>query len=189
MEDLALNTCELYLDFYTYEFSDEKELKKFVNTCKRLVRSSYEYQEWVKYIKFTKNYSQCQFTRESIYELTVDIHHHPYSLESLVKVAIETLMSSQQKVSSIDVAKEVLVMHYQDLVGYVLLIKSLHEKFHNGFLKIPIELVNGNWKDLSNKYIIPDDIKQLVDNYTLITIKDVPKLQWNSDYIIYDDGQ
>lgn len=175
-------------DLYTYEFRDDKHLKKFINKCKRIVRASPEYSEWVSYIKFTKNFDQCQFTHENIGEVTVDIHHHPYSMESLVIIAVTTMMEKYQMVNSLDVAKEVLKMHFSDSVGYVLLISSLHEKFHNGFLKIPIDIVNGNWKEIDKNYTVPEEIKELVNKYRMVRISDDTRLKWDDDFIIYDDG-
>ncbi len=36
--------------------------------------------------------------------------------------------------------------HFQNKVGYVTLIKSIHEKFHNGFLGIPNTVIKGNYQ-------------------------------------------
>jgi len=188
MKTEAIQNDDLQIDIYTYEFSDEKHLKKFISSSKRLIRNSLEYKDWVSYIKLTKGYNSCQFTHENLAELSVDIHHHPYSMESLVRVVLENQIEKYQRVNTLDVAKEVLELHYNNYIGYVLLISSLHEKFHNGFLQIPIDIVNGNWKKLSEIYTIPEEVSEVVNKYRMVRISDVTKLKWDDEFLIYSDG-
>lgn len=189
MQEVATSTEPNFelLDIYTYEFYDIKELNKFVSNCKKLVRSSLEYSTWVSFIKHEKNL--CQYTHESNNVLTVDLHHHPYSLENIVKIVLQKQIQVNNKTTTLDVAKEVLQLHYDNKVGYILLIKSLHEKFHNGYLKIPIEIVNGNWKQFEQEYLpyISKEIFSVVNKYRNITIQNCPKLKWDDDYLIYSE--
>ena len=173
------------IDIYTYEFADLKEYNRFIKNCKALIRSSWEYSVWTRYIKSIKNL--CQFTRESAYALTVDIHHHPFSLENIVRIVCDRQFTVNGRATSFDVAKEVMELHYRNKVGYVLMIKSLHEKFHNGYLSIPIELVSGDWKYLEENYPIQDDIAKVVEKYKAITLENCPRLKWDGNYIIYDE--
>jgi len=179
-------TFEL-LDIYTYEFYDVKEYNKFVSNIKRLVRSTLEYSTWVSFIKHEKNL--CQYTHESTTALTVDLHHHPYSMENIVKIVLAKQLAVNSKTTTIDVVKEVLQLHYDNKVGYVLLIKSLHEKFHNGYLKIPIEIVNGKWKKFEEEYLpyISNDIMQTVNKYRNITLQNCSPIKWDKDFLIYDE--
>ena len=173
------------IDIYTYEFADLKEYNRFIKNCKNLIRSSWEYSIWTRFIKSIKNL--CQFTKESTFALTVDIHHHPFSLENIVKIVCDRQLSTKGRTTTFDIAKEVMELHYKNKVGYVLMIKSLHEKFHNGYLNIPIELVSGDWKYLEENYTIPDDIAKVVEKYKAVTLENCPRLKWDGDYIIYDE--
>lgn len=176
---------EIELD--SYEFTD-KQFKKFVNSCRSMVRGSYEYRVWTDYIKFTLSHSQCQFTGENCEEVTVDIHHHPFSMENIIRCVIDKFFQTYQRVNSFDICKQVVKLHYENKIGYVCLVRTLHEKFHNGFLSIPIELVNGDWKSFEKEFPPKDeDIKQLINTYRRFNLSNTPKLKWDREsYIIYD---
>jgi len=157
-------------DFYVYDFVNEKDFNSFIRCTKSVVRTSYEYRFWTRYIKDTMRYNTCQFTQESSEELTLDIHHHPISLENIVRIVTEDkLLKTNEGVSSVTIATEVLKLHYANKVGFVVLVKSLHEKFHNGFLQIPISMCHGNWQYILQEYFVPDNIKEIVEKYCQIT--------------------
>jgi len=55
-------------------------------------------------------------------------------------------------------------LHFMNKIGYVTLIKTMHEKFHNGYLNIPISLVKGDYQFYLNnysKYLDNDDLEVL----------------------------
>jgi hypothetical protein len=70
---------------------------------------------------------------------------------------INKLLSTEQEFSTFDVATKIIELHFQNKVGYVALISSLHAKYHNGFLQIPIELVNGNYKYIIENFVIEEE--------------------------------
>jgi len=170
---------DIDIDLEISSFPDEKVYKKFVKSCKTIIRQSIEYKDWVKYIKFSLGYDYCSMTKESAHEVTLDLHHHPFSLENIVKLVIDRLLTERGKVTSFDVSKYVMQLHYDNNIGYVLLVKTLHEKFHNGFLDIPIELVHGNWKYLVENFSLTEEIKEVVSRYSMITIESVKKKYGN----------
>ena len=43
-------------------------------------------------------------------------------------------------------------LHFKNKIGYVPLLSSLHEKFHNGFLQIPKELLHGDYNFFIKNY-------------------------------------
>ena len=69
-------------------------------------------------------------------------------------------------------------------IGYIPIIKSLHEKFHNGFLNIPIDLVKGNYLQFLNeygKYIDDDDFDIINTRLSINSSSD----SWSKDNYIY----
>jgi hypothetical protein len=176
-------------------FESDKQYNAFINATKRIIRNSVEYKEWVKYIKYTIGYDYCDMTKESSEEVTVDLHHHPISLENIVKIVIENKLKDFKPFSSFDIAKEVMQLHYDNHVGYILLVKTLHEKFHNGYLKLPIDLVHGNYKYILENYYIPEDIMKTINSYMSITLEDIKReyggqvYKWSRDeYTILYEG-
>lgn len=154
------NIVNLKLSLRIDDFNSEKDLEKFIKACERLVRHSPEYKLWTTYIREVLNMTICHITGESLNETSVDIHHHPFSLFMIVKGLIYKKMGNDEKFCSFDIATETIELHFKMLVPFVPLISSLHEKFHNGFLKIPMEIVYGNCDYLMKEifpYIDPDE--------------------------------
>ena len=60
--------------------------------------------------------------------------------------------------------------HYDLKAPFCLLVSSLHEKYHNGFLQIPMCLVRGNYKYLIDnhmKYLDDDDIEGIMSKLSI----------------------
>lgn len=171
---------ELSSDDYPYSLSlrredieDEKELKKFVMACERLIRMSPEYRIWTDFVREVLGFTICELTNESHNQVTCDIHHHPISLYTITKVVICEKIEKLEKFCAFDIALKVLELHYENRVGFVTIIKSLHEKFHNGFLQIPISLVHGDYKYLIEKYSqqLEESEKDIIDARIAVTFE------------------
>jgi hypothetical protein len=161
------------------DFADEKDKKKFINTVKRLVRGSYEYSVWTKYLREILQYNNCALTNESGHELTVEIHHHPISLENIITAVLNKHILDGISFCSFDIAGEVIDLHYKMKIGVIPLITSLHEKFHNGFLNIPIELIKGDYKYIIDNYPLDEEVLELIELYESIHLKDC-QLVWSA---------
>lgn len=162
---------ELYSDNYPFRlplrienFQNEADYTKFVRNCEKLVRGCLEYKEWRKYIIDVLGINSCMITEELMAECTVEVHHHIPSLFSLVKAIVNKKIEEGEKFSSFDIALKTIELHFMNKVGYVTLIKSMHEKFHNGCLLIPIDLVKGDYRFFINeysRYLEEDDIETI----------------------------
>jgi hypothetical protein len=131
----------------------EKEFNKFIRSCESLIRQSPEYKLWVEYIRATYNCHVCSLTGEQNHETRIDIHHHPFSLYSITKGVINKCIVNEDSFCSFDISTKVIELHYENRVGYIPIVRSLHEKFHNGFLQIPIEFIKGDWNFLHDNYL------------------------------------
>lgn len=171
---------------------DPREEKKFLQSVKAMVRTSYEYKEWVKFVKFNVGLDKCSFTGERSGEVTVELHHHPISIANIIKTIYDEMTNNINLtvISSTDLAKKVIDLHKHNNVGYVLLVTTLHEKFHNGFLHIPMEYVNGNWEYLLNNYDVNEEIMEVINKYTAISIASTAQQGWviNRDMYGVIDG-
>lgn len=133
-------------------FADDKEQIKFIKAVEKMVRFSPEYKLWVNYIVETLGQNKCEFTGESKCECPVDVHHHPICLFTIVKSLIDDKIKKHESFCTFDIARETIELHFQNKVGYVLILSSLHEKYHNGFLQIPIEFVSGDFRYILQRY-------------------------------------
>jgi hypothetical protein len=150
---------ELYSDQYPFRlplrvrnFDNESEYVKFIKACERNVRNSVEYRHWKNYIIDILGINTCMITEERMDQCTIEVHHHLPSLFVLIKSIINEKIEKEEEFCSFDIAREAIEIHFKNRVGYITLIKSIHEKFHNGFLSIPIELIKGNYKQFVNDY-------------------------------------
>jgi hypothetical protein len=154
LSEYTLRMCRDTID-------DDKELNKFIKKCESIIRMSPEYSDWTDYIRNVMEMTECQITGEMHIQAKSDIHHHPICLYTLVKGAILKRIVNEKEFSSIDIAKEVLEMHYEMKAPFVVLLKSLHEKYHAGYLQLPMELVQGDYKyfmDTYSHFLETDDI-------------------------------
>lgn len=154
-----IEKLELYSDNYPFNlplristFDDESLYTKFIKNIEKLVRQSIEYKLWTDYIKDILGVHNCFITHERIDQVKIDIHHHIPSLYILVKAILNKKIQENNEFCSFDIATEVIEIHFKNRVGYVALIKSMHEKFHNGFLRIPIHLVKGDFQWFIREY-------------------------------------
>lgn len=135
------------------DFDNDKDLTKFVNNCEKMVRMSGEYRIWTEYIREALGYHSCQITGELHNQTRVEIHHHPITLFSIVKGVVLRNIASKKQFCTFDVATEVIQLHYELKAPFCLLVKSLHDKYHNGYLEIPIDMVHGDYNYFINNYI------------------------------------
>ena len=133
-------------------FSNEKEEISFIKSVEKMVRFSPEYKLWVNYIVDTLGQNKCEFTGELKGECPVEVHHHPICLYSIVKAVIDDKIRKHIQFCTFDIARDVIELHFQNKVGYVLMLSDLHAKYHNGFMQIPIEFVSGDYKHILTNY-------------------------------------
>lgn len=178
---------ELYSDEYPFSlsfrvknFEDEKDFIKFLKSCEKIVRGSFEYKQWREYLITVLQINKCIITHEDIGEVPLEIHHHPVSLFTIIKSIILKNIDEKKEFSTFDVSLSCMELHFQNIIGYTPLIESMHSKFHLGFLQIPIELVRGNYRKYLleySKYLDETDV-EAINVRMNVKLKDL-KEQWS----------
>jgi len=150
---------ELYSDSYPFNlslriknFDSETSYKKFIRNCEAMIRRSQEYHLWRQYIIDVLQINSCMITHETIDEVTIEVHHHVPSLYTLVTALVNKKMDAGDEFCTFDIGREAIELHFLNKVGYTTLLKSMHEKFHNGSLTIPISLVKGEYNSFIRTY-------------------------------------
>jgi hypothetical protein len=148
-----IENLELYSDNYPFSlplrisaFENESEYNKFIKNCEMLVRRCIEYRQWKNYIIDVLGVNTCMVTDERMDQCSIEIHHHLPSLYVLVKTLINKKLDNEQEFSTFDIAQDVIELHFKNKIGYITVIKSMHEKFHNGYLYIPIQYIKGDYQ-------------------------------------------
>jgi len=170
----------LTLPLRVSNFENEAHFKKFIKNCELLVRRSNEYSSWRNYIIEILGLNTCHITDEHISEVTVEVHHHIPSLFAVVAGVINRKINNDESFCSFDIAMEVIQLHFENRVGYTILIQSMHEKFHNGHLEIPINLVHGNYNYFIQHYggYLDNDELEKINQRLRVTVNTV---NWTRD--------
>ncbi len=148
VEDLRLysDTYPFSLSLRISNFDSEANYKKFIRNCEMLIRRCAEYKLWRNYIIDVLQIDECMITKEKNSDVTIDVHHHVPSLYVLVASLVNRNIENGDEWCTFDICQEVIELHFQNKIGYVTLLKSMHEKFHNGRLNIPSYLIRGDYK-------------------------------------------
>jgi len=165
------------------KFENDSEYNKFIKSVERMIRASYEYKLWKSYLIDVLGLTTCVITDENLAELTLEVHHHIPSLYLIVKAVLNKSIEEDEFFCTYDIATTVMELHFKNHVGYAMMCKSMHEKYHNGFLEIPIEAINGNYMEFINNY------SRYLDNEDLDAINNLLQINttncsWSRDNYI-----
>lgn len=154
-----VENLELYSDSFPFRlalkirnFENEAEYKKYLKNVEMLVRRCNEYKLWRDYIIDVLQINTCMITNESIDQVTVEVHHNVPSLYILIAALVNKKIEDQTDFCTFDIAQEAIELHFKNKIGYVVLLKSMHEKFHNGYLQIPVSMMKGDYNYFISNY-------------------------------------
>lgn len=180
-ENLVLHTknSPFSLSLRIKTFNAEKEQDKFIKCVERQVRSSSEYKLWHKYVTDNLGHDACVLTEETMNETKIDIHHHPVSLYHICKAIINDKLTNDQEFCTFDISTEAIELHFKNKIGYMPLLSNLHEKYHNGYLDLPIDLVHGDYMSFIKGYPIEDMEKDKIMSLCQVKLKDCKQQGWS----------
>lgn len=148
-----------------YDLNDEKEFKKYIQDIERVVRQSFEYRRWLKYLKDYVDMNQCSFyenvTNMDTSKIRIEVHHDPLSLYDIVMTVYNKRVAYHESLEVEMVAKEVMYHHFAMDIGVIPLAETVHELVHNGYLFVPTSKVFGNYKKFIRDYelFLPQECK------------------------------
>lgn len=154
---------------------EEFDIVFFVKETVKIVRKSYEYKKFIKYLKSSKMMNECAIlenmnTKNSI----IEIHHYPLTLFDITfivanHISMTKLDMDYLKLSPFLVAKEVIDLHYNEYVGLIPLSKTVHELSHSGLI-LDYSRIRGNYQKFLLEYnssLTGDSIDTLFKNKDL----------------------
>ena len=151
---------------YEARYETDKDKRKFIERTKRIVRSSKEYKDYIRYLKENMDMDRCVFFKKikhtSDNAIKIEVHHEPFTLDDIVRTVINKQLAEGRKLNDLDVANEVMELHYNDMVGLVPLSETIHELVHSDTNKVfvPLNMVYGNFNKFFELYqnYMEDDI-------------------------------
>lgn len=191
-QELSSEETPFTLSLRRTDIENEKELKRFIRLCEGMTRKSPEYKVWTTYIREVLGFFSCDLTKENHAQCNCDIHHHPISLFAITKAIILKYLASGTKFCSADIVVKVLELHYENRIGFISIIRSLHEKFHNGYLQLPMQLVHGDYNYFLDNYssYLEDDDQETIQARLSINFENCgfgSQYFWTSDKYIIDN--
>lgn len=182
-------------DIESYDLNDDKDFNKYITDIERIIRGSFEYRSYIKYLKDYMGMDKCAFIKgvsnKETYDIKIEIHHYPFTLRDIVQIVVNKRAFNHESLSVFMVAKEVMSLHYKSLVGLVPLSETVHELAHSGRIFIPTDIVFGRYKlfiQYYEQFIDPQLIDQIERaeyhsmNHTELldtTIIDTNKISYN----------
>lgn len=174
-------------DYYDRDLAssleDEKTLTQYIKKIEKYVRQSFEYKEYIRYLRETVDMNTCTFFHNidtsDGYNMHIEFHHAPFTLYDICSIVLARYIDSGRKFSQMQVANKVCSLHYEGLVGLIPLSVTVHKLVHQGSIFIPIQNVYGNIKSFVKIY------KPYINNELIGTLKYVlqaSKLVTNNEY-------
>ena len=108
----------------------------------------------------------------------IEIHHAPFDLYTIVGIVLKKWEAQHDGVINENmVAKEVMQLHYQGLIGLIPLSVTVHELVHDGKLIVPLNCVFGRFVEFTNRYYewIDDDLMTMLNENIELTEKMKPE--------------
>ena len=151
-------------------FEDPKDFRKFLIRMKYLIRNSYEYKKFVRFMKYSKGMDYCGIhpNVKARNGYRIELHHTPFVLEDIVYVVINKRIKTNEDVKMSSIAEEVMKLHFAGLVGVYPLCETCHTYAHGeaNDLFIPLDSIWGNPKAFYEIYqeFFPDQLKTKFEN-------------------------
>ena len=163
-KDNVINITNLneFEDIPVYNLDDEKDYKKYCQDVIRIVRQSFEYKTFIRYLRENFGMDRCAFLNISAEEqngIAIEIHHSPLTLYDITTIVIKKRQHNNESMSPFLVAENILRLHYQFLVGLIPLSETVHQLVHAGRLFVPTNKVLGRYRtfiDIYYPYIEPE---------------------------------
>ena len=145
---------------YFVPLSSDKDKHKFISRVEKLVRSSLEYRDYISFLKEHIGLDSCVFfqnvgggegTKKS--RISIELHHEPFTLYDIVKTVLTKYQDEGLPINDLDIADEVMELHYSNKVGLVPLSKTAHQIIHNSTkLMVPLTMIYGQYSQFLDEY-------------------------------------
>lgn len=164
---IQLHDIPVY-NLYDYDLNDEKSFKQYIKDIESIVRTSFEYRALIKYLKEYVDMDKCAFyenlSNADNSKIRIEIHHEPLSLYDIAIIVYNKRVSYNEPLDEEIVAKEVMYLHYDLMVGLIPLAETVHQLVHSQYLFVPTTAVYGKYREFVARYepyMLPEQIEVL----------------------------
>lgn len=144
-------------NFFDYDLNDDQMLKKYLFSVeKKVIRSSYEYRTYIQFLREYMDMNKCSFYENvnniDTTKVRIEIHHEPLSLFDICLIVYNKRVAFNESLEEEMLAKEVMYLHYNLMVGLIPLAETVHELVHGQYLFVPTSAVFGKYREFVNRY-------------------------------------
>lgn len=145
------------IDSITFEFTgffDDKIFSRFVKSVEKLVRGDRSYSNYVRKIKETEDNLAKDVILNNLRssDATIELHHHPFTLYDIVSIVALHNFNNDIPFTSFSLAKEVLALHYANMVGLAPMSITTHQLAHLSMEKSKKRYITLTKKQIFGKY-------------------------------------
>ncbi|MDD3172226.1 MAG: hypothetical protein PHF63_00930 [Herbinix sp.] len=141
---------------YHVKFLSDKDREKFIDQIKKVVRASVEYKMYIKYLQDYLDMTKCAFfngvTNKQNTKIKIEIHHEPFTIFDIIEIVLNKVVDQGRDLNALEIADEVMKLHYQNKVGLIPLSQTVHELVHSGQKFIPLNHVFGSYIEFVQEY-------------------------------------
>ena len=133
--------------YYEYNEQDVKRVE-------RIIRSSFEYREFIYFMKNHLDVNHCSFYEGYSMKngLTIELHHSPFTLFNITEAVMAKTMHDKGCWETFKIAEEVVKLHYEFKIGLTPLNPTAHKLVHSQVLKVHPKIILGDWKAFYKEY-------------------------------------
>ena len=158
-----------YKDPSIYEkaFENDKAYASFIKKLESYIRSSTEMRGYMSFLKTDMGMDHCFFLQGvNKDEAKIELHHYPLTLFDITNIVIQKYYRTNQKFSSMQIANEIVQLHYEGLIGLVPVSETIHELAHAGEIFIPLQWIHGDITEFIKRYNMgmTSDHMKMLDN-------------------------
>ena len=140
----------------TYTFRTPKERVKFIKQVEATCRKSMEYKEYMRFLKRNTDLRRSTILKglntEGGKKYTIEIHHEPFTLFDIVETVLNKREMEGQKIDPLDIADEVMALHYDGKVGLIHLSTTMHQLVHDDKIFIPLQYIYQSYNEFYSEY-------------------------------------
>lgn len=169
---------------YVVKLENDNDKIKFVDKTEKIIRQSLEYSDYIQYLKDNIGLDRCIFfqniqrQRGSHKKITIELHHEPFTLFDIVYTVLCKNIDNGTPINDLDIADEVMNLHYENKVGLVPLSKTAHQMVHRSDkLFVPVNMCYGNYAAFYAEYdsYIPEEVRNRLEKKIEKTEKLTPE--------------
>lgn len=140
--------------FYFTNFYSDSEVNKFIKNTEKLIRTSREYSTYIELLRNTTHALNRDSVQGNITTVDVDLefHHYPITLYDIVEIVMMKNALDKKEFNTFTIAKEVMELHYKNMIGLVSLTKTNHELAHENALFLSTKQIFGDWEKFIAEY-------------------------------------